>query len=412
MSAPRSAPEWADTAPAVERAAGRAPDSTARLLELCAGYFASYVFTGVLVKVFTGGIREPRMSELAYLFNNTVGGSVFCLAVVIVLGWVRLRSNRTVRWGPWRIPSEAAYIVPSGVCTAVVIPTTTLMYTLPISVMVAMVIMRGSIIVISRVVDEIQIRQGLLHKRVFAEENWAVLFALLAVGTNVLLMPVVAWLEGLGVPLPAALGRLAAAASGSFDFLGSAAAMTIMTLYVVAYAIRIYIMNYFKNTRAPGVQQDNRGFFAIEQIAASVTMAGLIALFALAPDALGWRDPRVLEFREAVLHPDAIAILSGIPYGTVAFFSVFIFMFQGRTATFAGLVNRLTSLLAGTVATLILFVGFGMSPPRFEEWLSLLFILVAVGFLTRAERRRVESRKRDGGPRRAGGPAASIPARP
>ena len=47
-------------------------------------------------------------------------------------------------------------------------------------------------------------------------------------------------------------------------------------------------------------------------------------------------------------------MLSGIPYGAVAFFSVFIFMFQGRTATFAGLVNRLTSLIAGTTATLLL----------------------------------------------------------
>lgn len=34
--------------------------------------------------------------------------------------------------------------------------------TLPISVMVAMVIMRGSIIIISRLIDAIQIRQGIL----------------------------------------------------------------------------------------------------------------------------------------------------------------------------------------------------------------------------------------------------------
>lgn len=158
-------------APTVPSRSAHSSASTEHLFQLCAGYFTSYVLTGILVKVFTGGIREPRMSDLAYLFNNTLGGSAFCLAIIFVLRWVKLESNRSVRWGPFRVPAEAAYIVPSGVCTAIIIPTTTLMYTLPISVMVAMVIMRGSVIVISRVVDEMQIWQGLLRKRVYSEEN-------------------------------------------------------------------------------------------------------------------------------------------------------------------------------------------------------------------------------------------------
>jgi hypothetical protein len=361
--------------------------STARLIQLCLGYFVSYVLTGVLVKYFTV-LRHPRMSDMAYLFNNTVGGSVTALAVVILLGWIHLHSNRMVQWGRFRVPSEIAYIVPSGVCTAIVIPTTTLMYTLPISVMVAMVIMRGSIIVISRLVDEVQIRQGILTKRVYAEENWAVVFALLAVATNVLLVPLAGALDAGGVPASKALGLGAASLHGTFDFLHNAQAMTIMALYISAYALRIYIMNYFKNTRGQGVPLDNQGFFAIEQIAASVTMALLIAGFALAPSWLGAADPRVVEFSRAVRHPDGWAMLSGLPYGTVAFFSVFIFMFEGRTATFAGLVNRLTSLLAGTTATVLLWVMFGQKFPTAQDWISAGFILVAVYFLTRAERRR------------------------
>ena len=64
------------------------------------------------------------------------------------------------------MPVEIPYIIASGVCTAVVVPTTTLMYSFKnISVMVAMVVMRGAVIVIGRVVDEIQIRQGILKKR-------------------------------------------------------------------------------------------------------------------------------------------------------------------------------------------------------------------------------------------------------
>ena len=110
--------------------------STGRLLQLCVGYFAAYTLTGVLVKWFTV-VRDPKIPEMTYLFNNTIGGSVLALGLVFALGWLKLRSNRLVRWGPFQVPSEVVYIIPSGVCTAIVIPTTTLMYTLPISVLVA-----------------------------------------------------------------------------------------------------------------------------------------------------------------------------------------------------------------------------------------------------------------------------------
>ena len=369
--------------------------TTSRLLELCAGYFGAYVLTGILVKWFTV-VRNPKVPEMTYLFNNTIGGSVLALGLVIVCGWVRLKSNRTVRWGPFQVPSEAAYIIPSGVCTAIVIPTTTLMYSLPISVLVAMVIMRGSIIVISRLVDELQLRQGILKKRVFAEENWAVVFALMAVATNVLLIPIVDALEARGIAASAMLGLKAGAGKGSFAFLQSAAAMTILTSYIIAYTFRLYIMNYFKNTRGPGVPQDNQGFFAIEQIAASVSMLLIGVFFYFASGWLGWSAQSVLAWHEAVHQPHFTALLSGLPYGVVAFFSVFIFMFKGRTATFAGLVNRLTSLVAGTAATLICAVFFKLKFPSAQDWVSLGFILVAVYFLSRAEQKRVLELRRVG----------------
>src|SRR6266850_5133196 len=152
--------------------------TTSQLVQLCAGYFVSYVLTGILVKYFTV-LRQPKMGEFTYLFNNTAASALLCVVVVLALGWaarLALTSNRMVSWGGLKVPAEAAYIIPSGICTAVVIPTTTLMYLLPISVMVAMVIMRGSVIVISRAVDEVQIRQGILKRRVYGEENVAVLF--------------------------------------------------------------------------------------------------------------------------------------------------------------------------------------------------------------------------------------------
>jgi hypothetical protein len=364
--------------------------TTSQLVQLCVGYFVSYVLTGVLVKYFTV-LRHPKMGEFTYLFNNTASSALLCVVVVLSLGWMaRLyrTSNRVVGAGGLRVPSEAAYIIPSGICTAVVIPTTTLMYSLPISVMVAMVIMRGSVIVISRAVDEVQIRQGILRKRVFHEENIAVVFALLAVATNVLLLPFEDWLHGHGLTVPTWMGYKPGAAKGSFEFLHNHAAMTILTSYICAYTARIYIMNFYKNTRGKGVKLDNRAFFAWEQVSATTAMVLVGVLVAMGPVWFGWTDKRIVEFGAAAAHPDPAALIAGVPYALVAFFSVFIFMFEGRTATFAGLVNRLTSLLAGTAATIVLWVMFKQKFPTLQDWISAGFIGVAVFFLTRAEKRR------------------------
>jgi len=374
-----------------------ASGTTSQLVQLCAGYFVSYVLTGVLVKYFTV-LRQPKMGEFTYLFNNTASSALLCVGVVLVLGWMaRLArtSNRIVNVGGLKLPSEVAYIIPSGICTAVVIPTTTLMYSLPISVMVAMLIMRGSVIVISRLVDEVQIRQGILHKRVYHEENIAVMFALLAVATNVLLLPFEDWLFARGVTVPPWMGYHPGAAKGSFEFLHNRAAMTILGSYICAYTARIYIMNFYKNTRGKGVKLDNRAFFAWEQVSATAAMVIVGVFMVMGPAWFGWQDKRIVEFGQAAAHPDFVALVAGVPYALVAFFSVFIFMFEGRTATFAGLVNRMTSLLAGTTATIVLWILFKQKFPTMQDWISAGFILVAVYFLTRAEKRRSDELARE-----------------
>ena len=239
--------------------------------------------------------------------------------------------------------------------------------------MVAMVIMRGSVIVISRIVDAMQIRRGILDKKVYWQENVAVLFALGAVAIHLV------WASVMGQE------------EGAFDFFGNAAAMTILSAYITAYAIRIYIMNYYKNTRPKTAKSDNRGFFAVEQLSAAATLSFVAVFVYLAPDVFGVSGERIQLFIGAIEHPQpkwAMAIVAGMAFGVVAFFSVFIFMYKGRTATFAGLVNRLTSLIAGTVATLLFHFGYGGKLPEQEDWLSLGFILVAVAFLTTAEKRR------------------------
>lgn len=349
--------------------------STGRLIQLCIFYFIFYVITGISVKYFLGSSQQgfPGMLDMQYLVYSTVGGNLFALIIVLSLRWYRFQSNGLTKVMGITMPEEYRYIIPSGICTAVVIPTTTLMYSLPISVMVAMVIMRGSVIIISRAVDAIQIRQGILKKHVYREENIAVIFALMAVAINVL------WAKG-----------------GGFDFIYNVAAVIILGSYIIAYSIRIYIMNYYKNTRGKDVKQDNKGFFTIEQIAATVTMLLLFILIFLSPGLFGWNNNQLSLIVGAVEKPVPMwgwAILAGTAFGAVAFFSVFIFMFKGRTATFAGLVNRLTSLVAGTAATIIFYYAFGGKFPSSEDWISLVFILISVAFISKGEKKRIAELK-------------------
>jgi len=351
--------------------------STGRLIQFCIGYFFFYIVFLVATKYFTDYVvrgADPATFKaltlhmnMEFLVYSTIGGNLLCLLIVFAFRWFKLKSNHYVKFAGMSIPSELAYIIPSGICTAVVIPTTTLMYTLPISVMVAMVIMRGSIIVISRIVDAIQIAQGILKKKVYFQEEMGVVFAVLAVSVQLF------YDRG----------------AKSFDFITYIPAVIILCSYVGAYTVRLYFMNYYKNTRARGVKQDNKGFFAVEQITAGVVLSlvGLIVYHYANPDV-----EQVALFKQSFAAPTvhySWEIVAGAFFGAQAFLSVFLFMFKGRTATFSGLVNRLTSLIAGTASTLIVFYIFGGSFPTQKDWVSLIFILVAVGFLSFAERRRI-----------------------
>jgi len=346
--------------------------STGRLIQLCIGYFVFYVITGVSVKYFL----STGFGDIEYNVYSTAAGTVTCLGYSIAKRWYRLQTSDPILFLGITVPGELRYIIPSGVMTAVVIPTTTLMYSLKgVSVMVAMVIMRGAVIVISRCVDAIQIKQGILKKRVYLEENMGVVFAIAAVCVTIF---------------------FSKNTEGAVPFYESTPAMVILAAYVTAYSFRIYIMNYYKNTRPPGTKLDNQGFFATEQISASATLVLAAIIIYNSPQWFGATAPQITQFVGAIANPKDrwfLAFISGTAFGVVAFFSVFIFMFKGRTATFAGLVNRLTSLVAGTTATLIFAVALGGKYPALQDWISLGMILIAVFFLTQAEKKRAAELK-------------------
>lgn len=312
------------------------------------------------------------MNDVEYLVYSTIASSLFCVAIVLVLGWLK-RAN----WSEHR--RELGVIIVSGVCTAFIIPATTLLFAMPISVMVAMVIMRAGVLIVSRAVDAILIWQGHLKKKVAWEENAAVVMALTALS----LKPIIALTLGSGN------------VSKHFEFLSSPFVLSILGIYLLSYFLRLYIMNYFKNQAGHTAAIDNRAFFSAEQISASLTMAivGLIVYYASTDsDAKSFLGKYVLSFTQPHIAWKS-ASFSGLAYGMVAFFSVFIFMLRGRTATFAGLANRLTSLIAGTTATLVSWAFFQGEFPGRSDWASLAMIFGAVALLYKSEMKARQEQK-------------------
>jgi len=163
--------------------------------------------------------------------------------------------------------------------------------------------------------------------------------------------------------------------------------MVILGVYIVAYTLRIYLMNYFKFTRGPNGGANNKNYFAVEQLTASAWIYGLVGAALLSPGS----SPGSVSVAQTIFEPHPLwgwAALAGIPFGLSAFFSVFLFMFEGRTSTFSGLANRLSSLLAGTISTLLFAFFFGGNWPKPVDWGAFTLLILAVACLWRAESRK------------------------
>lgn len=324
-------------------------------------YFVCYIFTGVLVKLFTGSIEQGffGLNGIEYLVYSTLFCNFFCMSVVIGLGWFKRGSlTRTEKWT----------LFVSGVCTAYIIPASTLVYSLPISIMVAMVLMRGSVIVASRMVDFLLGLQGLKKKRISWQEELAVVFAIAAILSKVIF----GHAGNSQVPVEGAV---------------------VLTVYFLAYLVRIYIMNRSKLLGVGGKNLDSKLYFAWEQFfsfAVLVVVVSGILFYSNTPQ-LNALEPHSI-IASAVLafkNPHFLwgwAAVSGLPYAIIAFVSVFLFLFPNKTATFTGVLNRSVSLMGGTVSSIVLALLWGGSWPPLEDWVSLGFISAAILLLAWGDR--------------------------
>lgn len=358
------------------------------LLGISLAYFGLYVPTGVCPKLFLEGLGGVhKIGQMEFLLHGTIfAGSGLCVVATLCMGWGRPEVLSAVdglgyfKVGPFQLRKAYLYLFPASVCTAVIVVGTTLMYTFGINVLAAITIMRGCVILGGVLADVILELQGKRKDPVLWEEGVAALTALSAVAASLI--------------YPYATGK----GSGAFAFVDHPFALGTLSGYTLAYAVRQYIMGSYKSqVGGTGGRNKNapKAYFAIEQAsAANIIIYGTLAFLGIGY-LTGAQFPQFTDLWAAIQINNGGAMLGGIWFGLAAIPSVFLFLFAGRSNTFTAVTNRSVSLLAGLVASLIVW-KLGGKPPKPEDFVMFAIVLVAIGFLVKAEAHRNRLKKAAG----------------
>jgi len=331
---------------------------------LCFGYFASYIPFSMLTKMLTRGML-PGM--------NGVGVSGFEIQPVAALGtcigmylfitlskWWKFATHSKILGVSVPRPQWFTFI--SGICTSGIIVTTVLAYTFQgISIVFAMLLMRGGVLIMAPVIDMIVKRR----KRKIYWPSW--------------------------IASALSFGALIIAFSGKAGTAITFIAGADICLYLFSYFFRLYFMS----NRAKGDSTDERKrYFVEEQMVANPAMLILLFIigwFGSASDPAGvaggfWQGFVSFPFKGYFL----ITLLIGLLSYSVGLFGTLIFL-DKRENTFTVPANRSSSIMAGVVATYLLYMFFGGKAPATDELVGAGMIIVAIVFL--AYRSTMDKRK-------------------
>lgn len=332
---------------------------------LCFGYFASYVPYSMMTKMITKGLFSSQ---------GGVGFSGFEIQPVVVFGSFASMFLFITFAGWWKyathskvmgisVPRPQWFTLVSGICLSGQIVTTTLAYTFSgISIVFAMLLMRGGVLVLAPIVDIVARRR---KRKIY-------------------------WPSWVGAAL--SLGALFA------SFLGNAGtAMTIVAacdigLYLFVYFFRLFFMANRAKSDDP---DEKRRYFTEEQMVANPLLLAILFLIGLIGSGMGtetipaklWAGFIEFPFKGYFFHALLIGIFS---YGT-GLFGTLIFL-DKREHTFCVPANRCSSIIAGVIATYLLAIFYAQRCPGINELIGVALILGAIIFLS--YRSIIEKRRR------------------
>jgi protein-tyrosine-phosphatase len=326
---------------------GQLPRVQAGIWWLALGYFASYFCFSALVTALTHGLLPGpygSMSGFEILPAAGLATAATSLVVITLLGWWKYCGSR--RCFGVSVPVPSAHTLLSGLCYAAIIETTILAYSFEgVSIVFALLLMRGGVLTIAPIVDS-------LGQRRVHWYSWG------ALGLSLI---------ALGVALSDA---------GHYQL--TFAVVVNLAAYLAGYFFRLGYMTAHAKCDDVTV---NRRFFVEETLTA---MIALVA-FPLACTVAG-ASPAMLEIRQGFMEllggsHAGPAMLVGLCYACLGLFGSLIYL-DGRENTFCIPVNRAASLLAGVVASYALTRLAGQSPISGEQLGGAVIILLALALLS------------------------------
>ncbi len=311
------------------------------------GYFACYAPYSALAKLLSKGQLDGMAAPIDgfVLLPSTVLASVVGMFTFLTVArWWRFATHRTI--GRLAVPVPRLRTLVSGTCTAAIVVTTTLAYTFDgISIVFAMLLMRGGVLVIAPVVDAVA-------RRRVQWTSWT------ALGLSLVALVVVF------------------AEKGGFAL--SAAAALDIGIYLAAYFVRLRIMSGSAKSEDPDA---NTRYFVEEQMVATPLVVAALALWALvgdSPVALDLQRGFVDVWREPTI--GAILAVGLLSQGTGIFGGLI--LLDKRENTFCVPVNRASSILAGLVASVGSAAIFGAALPSMFELAGAALIVGAIAVLS------------------------------
>ncbi len=318
----------------------------ANIWVLAAGYFAAYVPYTLLAKGLSKGLLTAggRPANGPILLPISMFASVAALlAFWIAVGWWREAAEASPwRVGSWRIPRPRPGTWLSGLCVAGISATTTLAFTFDgVSIVMALLLMRGGVLLLAPLLDALLGRQVALA-------SWG------------------------GLALTAA--ALATSLLGARDLQIPTACRWVLAIYLACYAVRFWLMGRLAKSSDT---HRNRTFFVEEQLVGN----GLLLLWLAGTAALG-QGSLAADLRQGFngLWGDTGQVMALVAMGlcsaATGMFGSLVLL-DRRENTYCVPINRASSLLAGLCATWAMAWFFGSAAPAASE-------LAAAGLLAAA----------------------------
>jgi protein-tyrosine-phosphatase len=318
-----------------------------RIWLLALGYFLFYAPYCALTRATSSGLwfgDTGAISGFRLLPAAAISTAATLTIIISLKGWWKHAGRR--QFFGLTVPFPTSLVFLSGLGTALIIATTTLAFTFAgISVLLALVLMRGGILILAPTVD-------LAFRRRVRWFSWA----------------------ALAIAMSAVLFALADVSDSRLT--GVAAA--VIAAYLCGYLLRLPCLTRLAKTYDAST---THRYFVEEVMVALFFLLTLLAVFAL----IG-RGEIMMELREGFtgLSGSSItmpALLIGALYAGLFCFGTLIYL-DSRENSFCIPLNRGASMLAGVCASSALALFFSQNPPSQTQLVSAGMIGVALLFLS------------------------------